>query len=508
MAEKTFELEFLNTARAGERVPLPAGELFIGRSRTNAISLEDPLVSRKHVRIATTRDSVVAEDLDSSHGTFLNDKRTRGSVSLSHGDVLQLGDAKLRFVLTAHQDDEACTAFVDEVAATVSPSRATGCAQVSSGGETRFMPPENISDDGEFENTRVIGNGETRMMDEAEFKGLRASPRQPLSRKMLLPLILLAVVTAIIVVAWMLTREGGGIGESGKVVSHTDERYAMHLAAPADWKLKEGNNGAVFGFELKIRGSETTARVDVYADHAQDYTTTGIQMAFEDYLDIITARLPGVKIQGSKLMIVNSVTAIFYAFSSPQRAGKGLFLLSGNKRICAECTCQPGCTDLLETVFPAILRSFRLNEPQQFIDFPPPTKAIRLIALANKDHLVAMSRRDLDVGIELLKHREVRPENLFLATHAFQACLTTASALGTRPPFYSEAAGKLAAATVALHDTLRDQKFRIIMSEQKRDTESAYWESLKLAQIMPEKTSEAYQFASKRINFYSQRRQE
>ncbi|MEI6810214.1 MAG: FHA domain-containing protein, partial [bacterium] len=83
MAEKTFELVFLNTARAAESIPLQPGESFIGRSRANAIVVEDPLASRKHLRIETTGDAVIAEDLDSSHGTFLNDKRVRGRISLN-----------------------------------------------------------------------------------------------------------------------------------------------------------------------------------------------------------------------------------------------------------------------------------------------------------------------------------------------------------------------------------------------------------------------------------------
>ena len=33
----------------------------------------------------------MVEDLDSAHGTFLNEKRLRGILSLSVGDIIQVG---------------------------------------------------------------------------------------------------------------------------------------------------------------------------------------------------------------------------------------------------------------------------------------------------------------------------------------------------------------------------------------------------------------------------------
>lgn len=510
MAEKTFELVFLNTARAAESVRLQPGEFFIGRSRTNAIVLEDPLASRKHLRIETAGDKVTAEDMDSSHGTFLNDKRVRGKISLNNGDVLQIGDAKLRFAVSGNPEAEECTSFIDAPEPTPALSNATDCAQVPGGGETRFMAPHKALPEDDIDKTRIIDAGETRLMDASEFKGLKAAPGTALPRRKLIPLFALVIMLVIVAAVWLFTRDDGSDGISGTDITQVNDQYSLAISTPGNWKLTQGNSGALFGFQLPVRGSDTPARMDVYAERNQDYALTGLQMAFESYKDVIAARHPGLRISGSIVMLVKNATVIFYSFSSPLCSGKGLFLISGTKRICAECTCPPAAFSdhLSKVVFPSLLRTFRLTEPQQFIDFPPPTEAIRRLALANKEHLAAMSKRSLDAGNDLLKNRNVRPENLYLAHRTMQTCMTTAAALGERPFFYSEAVARLAEATRDLANGLRDQKFRILVAEHRRDIEQAYWEAVKLAQMMPEKTNDYYQFAAKRITSYAKLREQ
>ena len=66
-------------------------EVIIGRDITNHISINDPEVSRQHVRLARTNTGYTIEDLGSTNGTFVNKERLTGSRALAHGDMVGLG---------------------------------------------------------------------------------------------------------------------------------------------------------------------------------------------------------------------------------------------------------------------------------------------------------------------------------------------------------------------------------------------------------------------------------
>jgi len=55
------------------------------------VRLTAPSVSRRHLRIVTVGDSVVAFDLDSRNGTWVNDERLTRPIKLNGGDVVQVG---------------------------------------------------------------------------------------------------------------------------------------------------------------------------------------------------------------------------------------------------------------------------------------------------------------------------------------------------------------------------------------------------------------------------------
>ncbi len=75
----------------GASFSLDAGEIVIGRAATAAIRVDDPGVSREHVRIARgPSGEFMAEDLGSTNGTWLNGVGIR-SAALSEGDRLQIG---------------------------------------------------------------------------------------------------------------------------------------------------------------------------------------------------------------------------------------------------------------------------------------------------------------------------------------------------------------------------------------------------------------------------------
>jgi putative peptide zinc metalloprotease protein len=80
----------------GTRVPI-VGDLTIGRSRANALCLDDPSVSRSHARILTADpgSEPLLEDAGSSYGTFVDDARVTVPVVLRSGARLQIGNQAL-----------------------------------------------------------------------------------------------------------------------------------------------------------------------------------------------------------------------------------------------------------------------------------------------------------------------------------------------------------------------------------------------------------------------------
>lgn len=74
---------------------LPEGVTQVGRADENDIVLSGDLVSRKHCRFHVGSGGVIFEDLGSRNGTRLNQEPVTGSVDLSAGDVVGIGDNTL-----------------------------------------------------------------------------------------------------------------------------------------------------------------------------------------------------------------------------------------------------------------------------------------------------------------------------------------------------------------------------------------------------------------------------
>lgn len=69
------------------------GDALIGRASACEIQLDDPLVSRRHARVLTSRLGTAIEDLDSGNGVFVNTRRCHGTTALHPGDLIQIGGA-------------------------------------------------------------------------------------------------------------------------------------------------------------------------------------------------------------------------------------------------------------------------------------------------------------------------------------------------------------------------------------------------------------------------------
>jgi hypothetical protein len=92
----------LVVTRAGEperRVFLGAGQLIVGRSPSSGLMLEATEVSRAHCRLVVVDDAVLATDLGSTNGTFVDGKRITQPTLLADGAVMQIGPYR---VVCAH----------------------------------------------------------------------------------------------------------------------------------------------------------------------------------------------------------------------------------------------------------------------------------------------------------------------------------------------------------------------------------------------------------------------
>jgi diguanylate cyclase (GGDEF)-like protein len=91
-------------AGLGKRHLLQDKEVTIGRSTAATIFLNETSVSREHARFYLSDSYVEVEDKASSNGTYVNDEKIQGKVSLKDGDIIRLGTILLKFFDTDNID--------------------------------------------------------------------------------------------------------------------------------------------------------------------------------------------------------------------------------------------------------------------------------------------------------------------------------------------------------------------------------------------------------------------
>jgi len=77
---------------------VPLGEFVIGRSPDCQLSLDDPLVSRRHAILAVHADAVFIEDLGSRNGVLLNGKRITAPSRVSDTDQITVGSQVMTLI--------------------------------------------------------------------------------------------------------------------------------------------------------------------------------------------------------------------------------------------------------------------------------------------------------------------------------------------------------------------------------------------------------------------------
>jgi pSer/pThr/pTyr-binding forkhead associated (FHA) protein len=98
-ASLRYYLLMMRGPSTGHLYPLNDVIVTLGRDLSNDIVIQDPEVSRYHLRLRHTRDSFTVEDLGSTNGTLLNGTPVTEPTPLEPDDILKLGTmVQIRFV--------------------------------------------------------------------------------------------------------------------------------------------------------------------------------------------------------------------------------------------------------------------------------------------------------------------------------------------------------------------------------------------------------------------------
>ena len=99
-----FRLRYMN-----HDLELNEGEFVVGRNASCQLSLDDPLVSRRHAVFNVRADTVTVEDLGSRNGVSLNGERIAGRVLMRPGDKVQIGSQEMVLVAAGAEAVRAST---------------------------------------------------------------------------------------------------------------------------------------------------------------------------------------------------------------------------------------------------------------------------------------------------------------------------------------------------------------------------------------------------------------
>jgi transcriptional regulator with GAF, ATPase, and Fis domain len=79
-------------------IPVPEGEISLGREGTNLVAINDPSVSRRHCLLRRVDERFQVQDLESRNGTLVNGLAVKEHW-LRHGDEIAIGDSSFLFLL-------------------------------------------------------------------------------------------------------------------------------------------------------------------------------------------------------------------------------------------------------------------------------------------------------------------------------------------------------------------------------------------------------------------------
>ncbi len=114
----------------------------LGRDITNDIVINDPEVSRHHMRLTRGAGGFTVEDLGSTNGTFVNGQRLTGARPLRPGDMIGLGETVTLAYEMAAAPSVAGDVSPDQQAGTMPNQAQRGAQQYSAPPQYNYQPPQ------------------------------------------------------------------------------------------------------------------------------------------------------------------------------------------------------------------------------------------------------------------------------------------------------------------------------------------------------------------------------
>jgi two-component system cell cycle response regulator len=122
VGKKVPTLMIIHGRSIGDRFILDKPSITLGRIPENDIEINDPMISRRHIRILReSGDKFMLIDLKTTNGTYLNDEQVL-EAELSDGDRIKVGETVLRFSF----QDEVDIRYMDEIRALIHLDNLTG----------------------------------------------------------------------------------------------------------------------------------------------------------------------------------------------------------------------------------------------------------------------------------------------------------------------------------------------------------------------------------------------
>lgn len=85
-------------AELEDSYPLNRAIITLGRGKNNNINIKDPFISARHARFVRKQEGYFLEDMNSSNGVFVNNKKIEAPYRMRDGDRVAIGQVEFRFM--------------------------------------------------------------------------------------------------------------------------------------------------------------------------------------------------------------------------------------------------------------------------------------------------------------------------------------------------------------------------------------------------------------------------